>query len=119
MRFLRMGVAAASLYWQPHCRVAGVWSRASAGSAPQGASMSVFESPDFDNHEEVAFFADPKSGLRAVIAIHSTALGPSCGGTRMYAYPTSDAALTDVLRLSRGMSYKNAIADLPLGGGKA
>lgn len=81
--------------------------------------MSVFEAPDFDNHEEVAFFADPKSGLRAIIAIHSTALGPSCGGTRMYAYPNSDAALTDVLRLSRGMSYKNAIADLPLGGGKA
>jgi leucine dehydrogenase len=81
--------------------------------------MSVFEAPDFDNHEEVAFFDDKKSGLRAIIAIHSTALGPACGGTRMYAYPTTDAALTDVLRLSRGMSYKNAIADLPLGGGKA
>jgi leucine dehydrogenase len=81
--------------------------------------MSVFEAPDFDNHEEVAFFDDKKSGLRAIIAIHSTALGPACGGTRMYAYPDTDAALTDVLRLSRGMSYKNAIADLPLGGGKA
>jgi leucine dehydrogenase len=81
--------------------------------------MSVFEAEDFDHHETVAFFDDKKSGLRAIIAIHSTALGPACGGTRMYPYASGDAALTDVLRLSRGMSYKNAIADLPLGGGKA
>lgn len=81
--------------------------------------MSVFEQPDFNSHEEVAFFDDKSSGLRAIIAIHSTALGPACGGTRMYPYATADDALTDVLRLSRGMSYKNAIADLPLGGGKA
>jgi leucine dehydrogenase len=80
--------------------------------------MNVFDSPDFDHHEAVAFFDDKKSGLRAIIAIHSTALGPSCGGTRMYPYATADAALTDALRLSKGMSYKNAIADLPLGGGK-
>jgi leucine dehydrogenase len=81
--------------------------------------MNVFESPDFDHHEAVAFFDDRKTGLKAIIAIHSTALGPSCGGTRMYPYLTPDAALTDALRLSKGMSYKNAIADLPLGGGKA
>ena len=81
--------------------------------------MNVFESPDFDHHEAVAFFDDKDSGLRAVIAIHSTSLGPACGGTRMYPYVSSDAALTDALRLARGMSYKNAIADLPLGGGKA
>jgi leucine dehydrogenase len=81
--------------------------------------MSVFEAEDFDRHEVVAFFDHKPSGLRAIIAIHSTALGPACGGTRVYPYATSDAALTDVLRLSRGMSYKNAIADLPLGGGKA
>jgi leucine dehydrogenase len=81
--------------------------------------MTVFDAPDFDHHEAVAFFDDPKTGMRAIIAIHSTALGPACGGTRMYAYPSTDAALTDVLRLSRGMSYKCAIADLPLGGGKA
>jgi leucine dehydrogenase len=81
--------------------------------------MNVFESPDFDHHEAVAFFDDRKTGLRAIIAIHSTALGPACGGTRMYPYATPDAALTDALRLSKGMSYKNAIADLPLGGGKA
>jgi leucine dehydrogenase len=83
------------------------------------ARMSVFEAPDFDDHETVAFFDDKASGLKAVIAIHSTALGPSCGGTRMYPYANGDAALTDALRLSRGMSYKSAIADLPLGGGKA
>ncbi len=81
--------------------------------------MNVFDSPDFDHHETVAFFNDEKTGLRALIAIHSTVMGPACGGTRMYPYATPDAALTDVLRLSRGMSYKNAIADLPLGGGKA
>jgi leucine dehydrogenase len=81
--------------------------------------MNVFDSPDFDHHETVAFFDDRKTGLKAIIAIHSTAMGPACGGTRMYPYLTSDAALTDALRLSRGMSYKNAIADLPLGGGKA
>ena len=81
--------------------------------------MNVFDSPDFDHHEAVAFFDDKASGLRAIIAIHSTALGPACGGTRMYPYANGDAALTDALRLSKGMSYKNAIADLPLGGGKA
>src|ERR1700742_3310267 len=81
--------------------------------------MSVFEAPDFDNHEEVAFFADKTTGLLSIIAIHSTALGPACGGTRMYPYADGDAALTDVLTLARGMSYKNATADLPLGGGKA
>ena len=81
--------------------------------------MNVFDSPDFDHHEEVAFFSDKASGLRAIVAIHSTALGSACGGTRMYPYASSDAALTDALRLARGMSYKNAIADLPLGGGKA
>jgi leucine dehydrogenase len=81
--------------------------------------MSVFEAADFDRHETVAFFDDKKSGLKAIVAIHSTALGPACGGTRMYPYANGEAALTDALRLSRGMSYKNAIADLPLGGGKA
>jgi leucine dehydrogenase len=81
--------------------------------------MNVFDSPDFDAHESVSFFEDKAAGLRAIIAIHSTARGPACGGTRMFAYASTDEALTDVLRLSRGMSYKNAIADLPLGGGKA
>jgi leucine dehydrogenase len=85
----------------------------------RGCRMSVFEAVDFDHHETVAFFDDKKSGLKAIIAIHSTALGAACGGTRMYPYASGDAAMTDALRLSRGMSYKNAIANLPLGGGKA
>ena len=81
--------------------------------------MNVFDSPDFDTHETVAFFNRKVEGLRAIIAIHSTALGPACGGTRMHAYESADAALTDALKLSKSMSYKSAIADLPLGGGKA
>ena len=81
--------------------------------------MGVFGAADFDNHETVAFFNDKATGLKAIIAIHSTALGPACGGTRMHAYASEQDALTDALRLSRGMSYKNAIAHLPLGGGKA
>lgn len=81
--------------------------------------MSVFEAPDFDQHETVAFFDDKATGLKSIIAIHSTALGPACGGVRMYPYASTGAAETDALRLSRGMSYKSAIADLPLGGGKA
>ncbi len=74
--------------------------------------------PDFDDHEGVHLFTDPASGLRAVIAIHSTALGPAAGGARFWHYADSDGAITDALRLSRGMSFKNAMAGLPLGGGK-
>jgi len=81
--------------------------------------MGVFSAVDFDHHETIAYFDDKRSGLKSIIAIHSTALGAACGGCRMYPYASEDAALTDVLRLSRGMSYKSAIADLPLGGGKA
>ena len=74
--------------------------------------------PDFDDHEGVHLFTDPASGLQAVIAVHSTALGPAAGGVRFWHYASSDAAITDALRLSRGMSHKNAMAGLPLGGGK-
>jgi leucine dehydrogenase len=81
--------------------------------------MSVFDAPAFDAHEGVHFFTDKAAGLSAIIAIHSTALGPAAGGCRMWPYEASEGALQDVLRLSRGMSYKNAIAELPLGGGKA
>ena len=70
-------------------------------------------------HEEVLFASDPVSGLKTIIAIHSTALGPALGGTRFFAYPTEEDALADVLRLSRAMSYKAAAAGLDLGGGKA
>ena len=74
---------------------------------------------DFDAHEGVHLFADPVTGLQAVIAIHSTALGPAGGGVRFWHYAHSDDAITDALRLSRGMSFKNAMAGLPMGGGKA
>lgn len=79
----------------------------------------MFDHSSFDAHEDVHFFHDDASGLRAVIAIHSTALGPAAGGCRMWNYASCDAMLTDALRLSQGMSYKNAMAGLPLGGGKA
>lgn len=71
------------------------------------------------DHEEVVFWNDPNSGLRAIIAIHNTQLGPALGGLRMWNYESFDAALEDVLRLSKGMSYKAAVAGLNLGGGKA
>lgn len=81
--------------------------------------MSVFSSTDFDNHEQIVFFSDKETGLRAIVAIHSTVLGPAVGGCRMWDYASDEEALTDVLRLSKGMSYKNALADLGLGGGKS
>lgn len=79
---------------------------------------AVWDLPDFDAHEGVHFFSDPASGLRAVIAIHSTHLGPAAGGTRFWHYADTNDAVTDALRLSRGMSFKNAMAGLPVGGGK-
>ena len=79
---------------------------------------SLWDLPDFDAHEDVHVFSDPASGLRAIIAIHSTHLGPAAGGTRFWHYADSADALTDALRLSRGMSFKNAMAGLPMGGGK-
>jgi len=79
---------------------------------------AVWDYPDFDAHEAVHMFEDSASGLRAIIAVHSTHLGPAAGGTRFWHYADNAAAVTDALRLSRGMSYKNALAGLPLGGGK-
>lgn len=81
--------------------------------------MTLFDSPDFEGHEGVHTFFDEKTGLKSIIAIHSTARGPAAGGCRMWDYTSSEAALTDALRLSRGMSFKNAMADLDFGGGKA
>jgi len=75
--------------------------------------------PDFDDHEEIHFVTDEKSGLKAIVAVHSTHLGPAAGGARFWHYAQDADALTDALRLSRGMSYKNAMAGLPLGGGKS
>jgi len=81
--------------------------------------MSPFDSREFNGHELVVFNNDEPTALRAIIAVHSTALGPAAGGCRMWPYATPEAAVTDALRLSRGMSYKNALAGLPFGGGKA
>jgi leucine dehydrogenase len=80
--------------------------------------MPIFSHPEFDDHEQVMYCRDAAAGLFGIIAVHSTALGPAAGGCRMYPYASESDALTDVLRLSRGMSYKNAMANLPLGGGK-
>lgn len=79
----------------------------------------MFTHPDFDAHKLVSFCHDPASGLQAVIAIHSLALGPALGGCRFRSYDTVDAAVTDALRLSRAMSFKNALGDRPFGGAKA
>ena len=81
--------------------------------------MSVFTHIDFDHHEQVVFGHDQASGLKAIIAVHDTTLGPALGGCRMWNYASDEEALRDVLRLSRGMTYKSALARLPLGGGKA
>lgn len=81
--------------------------------------MSIFSHPDFDDHEGVYSFSDPASGLKTFIAVHNTNRGPASGGTRFWEYENDEEALTDVLRLSRAMSYKNAMAEIPLGGGKA
>ena len=81
--------------------------------------QSFLDLPDYDDHEIVHFVRDAKAGLTAILAIHSTALGPAGGGTRFWHYEDNGRAITDALRLSRGMSYKNAMAGLPMGGGKA
>ena len=75
--------------------------------------------PDFDEHEDVRFVTNDECGLRTIVAIHSTHLGPAAGGCRFWHYAKDEEALVDALRLSRGMSYKNAMAGLPLGGGKS
>ena len=81
--------------------------------------MEIYAMREFDGHELVVFGHNAGVGLHAIVAVHSTALGPAAGGCRMWPYPSTDAAVVDVLRLSRGMSYKNAMAGLPFGGGKA
>jgi leucine dehydrogenase len=78
----------------------------------------VFGQASFDNHEQIVFCNDKDTGLKAIIGIHSTVLGPALGGTRMWNYSNEWEALNDVLRLSRGMTFKSAITGLNLGGGK-
>lgn len=81
--------------------------------------MSVFSHPEYDGHEIVAYHHDAKTGLKAIIAVHNTNLGKGLGGCRMWPYKSDEEALNDVLRLSRGMTYKAALAGLPQGGGKS
>lgn len=81
--------------------------------------MAFFDLADFDNHEQVVFCSDEETGLKAIIAVHSTKLGAAVGGCRMWDYVSDEEALVDVLRLSRGMTYKNAMAGLKMGGGKS
>ncbi|HEX9941297.1 MAG TPA: Glu/Leu/Phe/Val dehydrogenase dimerization domain-containing protein [Thermoanaerobaculia bacterium] len=81
--------------------------------------MTIEELSTGTDHERVLFCRDPQAGYRCVIAIHSTAAGPAAGGTRFWSYASEEAAVEDALRLSRGMTYKNAVAGLPLGGGKS
>lgn len=85
----------------------------------ESATLPVLKSMQEHDHEEVLFCQDRATGLRAIIAVHDTTLGPALGGTRMWPYATEAEALHDVLRLSRGMTYKSALAGLDLGGGKA
>jgi leucine dehydrogenase len=81
--------------------------------------MEIFEYMGANGHEQLVVCADPAVGLKAIIAVHDTTLGPACGGTRIWPYTTEKEAILDVLRLSQAMTYKAAAADLPLGGGKA
>lgn len=81
--------------------------------------MALFDLPDFDDHEQVVYCSDKASGLKAIIAVHSTKLGAAVGGCRLWDYANDEEALIDVLRLSKGMTYKNAMAGLRMGGGKS
>src|SRR6476659_11165025 len=84
----------------------------------QSTYMQIIEKI-ISSHEKVLLATDAGSGYRGIIAVHSTALGPAVGGTRFWNYKSEDEALNDALRLSRGMTYKTALASLPLGGGKS
>ncbi|SDR31805.1 Glu/Leu/Phe/Val dehydrogenase dimerization domain-containing protein [Pseudovibrio sp. Tun.PSC04-5.I4] len=81
--------------------------------------MTPLDHPEFAGHEQIVFATDNATGLKAIIAVHNTNRGPGLGGCRMWNYTSANEALTDVLRLSKGMTYKNALADLALGGGKS
>ncbi|HSB07980.1 MAG TPA: Glu/Leu/Phe/Val dehydrogenase [Blastocatellia bacterium] len=85
----------------------------------KGTTASIFEMMIEMGHEQIMFCSEPASGYRGIIAVHSTVLGPAVGGTRFWNYGSEEEAVVDALRLSRGMTYKCAIADVPLGGGKS
>ncbi len=84
----------------------------------KGVFGMLFEAMEKEGFEQVVFCQDEVSGLKAIIAIHDTTLGPALGGCRMWPYESEEEALIDVLRLAKGMTYKNAAAGLNLGGGK-
>ena len=88
-------------------------------NATKLSNSEISQHPEFDNHEQIVFGEDQEAGLVSIIAIHNTQLGPSLGGCRMWPYNSLDEALSDALRLSKGMTYKHAIAGLNFGGGKA
>src|SRR5215510_3078374 len=102
-----------------YMRAGSFWARTGASPKASKRELNMFDKAAFAGHESVHHFFDAKTGLRAIIALHSTKRGPAGGGCRMWNYATADEAFVDALRLSEGMSYKNAMADLPLGGGKA
>jgi glutamate dehydrogenase/leucine dehydrogenase len=102
-----------------HGWLACAWRRAPQGGTGEDIIMVLLEQMRAHGHEQVIFVQDGDTGLRGIIAIHSTALGPALGGTRMHPYASEDEALRDVLELSRGMTYKASAAGLDLGGGKA
>ena len=81
--------------------------------------MKLFDTLVEMGHEEIAMCSDPSIGYKGILAVHSTKLGPALGGTRFWQYATDEEAIIDALRLSRGMTYKNAVAGLKLGGGKS
>ncbi|MEX0608912.1 MAG: Glu/Leu/Phe/Val dehydrogenase dimerization domain-containing protein [Balneolaceae bacterium] len=85
----------------------------------ENPNFPIFNQLASREHEQIILCSDPDVGLKAIIAIHNTTLGPALGGTRMWNYESEEAAMKDVLRLSRGMTYKSAISGLNLGGGKA
>src|SRR5881398_1502021 len=92
----------------------------SSGREPGAAgALALFSLLAEHDHEQVSVYHEPSCGYRGIIAVHSTVLGPALGGTRFWTYASDDDALVDALRLSRGMTYKNAVAGLNLGGGKA
>ena len=105
----------------PAVRIDQNGAAASAGPRPEpgAASPEAGVFAQTEGHEQLVFCSDPLTGLRAIVAIHSTALGPALGGTRFYPYADEASAVADVLRLARGMTYKAALAGLDLGGGKA
>ena len=101
---------------------AGMHRRSNVGESPgqdTRAAVTALDFADASGHEEVHLFRDAASGLRAVIAVHDTTLGPAVGGTRMRVYSSFDDAVLDALRLARAMTYKSALAEMPYGGGKA